>query len=102
MNDATTETWWCSAMAGKSIIDGVVWMMALCERPLYGFAGGSEPLQFAQPEGHKDIFFLKDKELEFDEVRQPLLPMRRALCPRENLSPLPLFPFARFPSLLLG
>eukprot|EP00240_Pyramimonas_obovata_P005207 CAMPEP_0118942302 /NCGR_PEP_ID=MMETSP1169-20130426/35919_1 /TAXON_ID=36882 /ORGANISM="Pyramimonas obovata, Strain CCMP722" /LENGTH=428 /DNA_ID=CAMNT_0006887303 /DNA_START=376 /DNA_END=1658 /DNA_ORIENTATION=+ len=36
--------------------------------PLYGFAAGTEPLHFAQPEGHKDVFFLKDKELEFDEI----------------------------------
>jgi transcription initiation factor TFIID subunit 6 len=51
---------------------GGVWCVRL--QPLYGFASGTDPLHFAQPEGHKDVFFLKDKDLEFDDIINSPLP----------------------------
>eukprot|EP00854_Cymbomonas_tetramitiformis_P029811 gene29811-37180_t len=35
--------------------------------PLYGFAS-AEPMQFSRPEGHRDVFFIADEEVSFDEV----------------------------------
>jgi hypothetical protein len=38
-------------------------------QPLYGF-GAVEPLQFSRAQGHNDVFYVQDRELDVDEVRR--------------------------------
>lgn len=37
-------------------------------QPMYGFASGG-PLRFKRAIGHRDLFYLEDKDLEFKDVR---------------------------------
>lgn len=37
-------------------------------QPIYGFANG-DPLRFKRAAGHKDLFYINDKEVEFKDVR---------------------------------
>lgn len=37
-------------------------------QPVYGFASG-DPLRFKRAAGHKDLFYIEDKDVEFKEVR---------------------------------
>jgi hypothetical protein len=46
-------------------------------QPLYGF-GALEPLRFSRAEGHSDVFYLQDRELDIDEVGVP--PPRPCAC----------------------
>ncbi|KAL6905633.1 hypothetical protein ACP4OV_003234 [Aristida adscensionis] len=41
--------------------------------PVYGFASG-DPLRFKRAVGHKDLFYLDDKEVDFKEIIQAPLP----------------------------
>uniref|UniRef100_A0A7N0TUB3 TATA box binding protein associated factor (TAF) histone-like fold domain-containing protein n=1 Tax=Kalanchoe fedtschenkoi TaxID=63787 RepID=A0A7N0TUB3_KALFE len=41
--------------------------------PLYGFASG-DPLRFKRAIGHKDLFYIDDKEVDFQEVIEAPLP----------------------------
>ncbi|KAL6971753.1 Transcription initiation factor TFIID subunit 6 [Sarracenia purpurea var. burkii] len=41
--------------------------------PIYGFASG-DPLQFRRVVGHKDLFYIDDKELDFKDVIEAALP----------------------------
>ena len=36
-------------------------------QPMYGFASGG-PLRFKRAIGHRDLFYLEDKDLEFKDV----------------------------------
>ena len=36
-------------------------------QPLYGF-GAVEPLQFSRAQGHNDVYYVQDRELDVDEV----------------------------------
>lgn len=38
-------------------------------QPMYGFASGG-PLRFKRAMGHRDLFYLEDKDLEFKDVRK--------------------------------
>lgn len=40
-------------------------------QPIYGFASG-DPLRFKRAGGHKDLFYIDDKDVEFKEVRNYL------------------------------
>jgi transcription initiation factor TFIID subunit 6 len=37
-------------------------------QPVYGFASG-DPLRFKRAVGHKDLFYIDDREVDFKEVR---------------------------------
>ncbi|CAI9784118.1 unnamed protein product [Fraxinus pennsylvanica] len=41
--------------------------------PVYGFASG-DPLRFKRAAGHKDLFYIEDKDVEFKEVIEAPLP----------------------------
>ncbi|XP_051126293.1 transcription initiation factor TFIID subunit 6-like [Andrographis paniculata] len=41
--------------------------------PIYGFASG-DPLRFARAAGHKDLFYIEEKDVEFKEVIEAPLP----------------------------
>ncbi|KAK4398576.1 Transcription initiation factor TFIID subunit [Sesamum angolense] len=41
--------------------------------PIYGFASG-DPLRFKRAAGHKDLFYVEDKDVEFKEVIEAPLP----------------------------
>ncbi|KAL3851166.1 hypothetical protein ACJIZ3_013048 [Penstemon smallii] len=41
--------------------------------PLYGFASG-DPLRFRRAAGHKDLFYIEEKDVEFKEVIEAPLP----------------------------
>ncbi|KAI3456866.1 hypothetical protein Pfo_013529 [Paulownia fortunei] len=41
--------------------------------PLYGFASG-DPLRFKRAAGHKDLFYIEEKDVEFKEVIEAPLP----------------------------
>lgn len=36
-------------------------------QPIYGFASG-DPLRFKRAAGHKDLFYIEEKDVEFKEV----------------------------------
>jgi hypothetical protein len=42
----------------------VAWVF---NQPVYGFASG-DPLRFKRAVGHKDLFYLDDREVDFKEV----------------------------------
>jgi hypothetical protein len=37
-------------------------------QPIYGFTSG-DPLRFKRAVGHKDLFYIDDKDVEFKDVR---------------------------------
>jgi hypothetical protein len=41
-------------------------------QPVYGFASG-DPLRFKRAVGHKDLFYIDDREVDFKEVRTVLM-----------------------------
>ena len=41
-------------------------------QPVYGFASG-DPLRFKRAVGHKDLFYIDDREVDFKEVRTILM-----------------------------
>ena len=43
-------------------------IILLIFQPIYGFASG-DPLRFKKAVGHKDLFYLDDKEVDFKDVR---------------------------------
>jgi hypothetical protein len=42
--------------------------------PLYGFSSAEEPLQFVKATGTNDLFYIEDRELDFNEVINGPLP----------------------------
>lgn len=36
-------------------------------QPIYGFASG-DPLRFKRAAGHKDLFYIEEKDVDFKEV----------------------------------
>jgi transcription initiation factor TFIID subunit 6 len=47
----------------------LLWIYA---QPVYGFASG-DPLRFKRAVGHKDLFYIDDREVDFKEVRTLLM-----------------------------
>lgn len=41
-------------------------------QPVYGFASG-DPLRFNRAAGHKDLFYIEEKDLDFKDVRNLFL-----------------------------
>lgn len=51
------------------------WLSFICcviyvclAQPIYGFASG-DPLRFRRAAGHKDLFYIEEKDIEFKDVR---------------------------------
>jgi transcription initiation factor TFIID subunit 6 len=43
-------------------------LLFLCQ-PIYGFASGG-PLRFKRAVGHKDLFYIDDKDVDLKDVRK--------------------------------
>ncbi|KAK9267978.1 hypothetical protein L1049_010415 [Liquidambar formosana] len=48
-------------------------MHGMLEGPIYGFASG-DPLRFKRDVGHKDLFYIDDKDVDFKYVIEAPLP----------------------------
>lgn len=53
-----------------SCCDRWLWVLTIMLniQPIYGFASG-DPLRFKRAAGHKDLFYIEEKDVEFKEVR---------------------------------
>ena len=47
-------------------------MCLFISQPIYGFASG-DPLRFKRAVGHKDLFYIDDRDVDFKEVRVSFL-----------------------------
>lgn len=56
----------------KDFLDFVGWFLSdfwcYITQPIYGFASG-DPLRFRRALGHKDLFYIDDKDVDFKDVR---------------------------------